>query len=553
MLRAIKLSVVPVLFLISLVTILVAIFYPTLLQNSLTPKGYTYFFGSGYLPDYYQYLSWIKSGMLGYPLVVSRLTELHEMPVIIHEVFVVTGWIAGLLHLSPYVAYFFLRIFSVVVFFLSVYALMCSITDKPMHRMILWSSFMLSAPWFVWKQGVPQIPIAWTTSFDPFGKFVLPPHHLLGLTLIIWLFLFSKSYMDTTIRPLGRLIFWGVPTLIGILNPGFLLIILIVSAMEIGVVVLSMIVRLIQKKSLVQEHDIRSLSMHGGLILATLPMLGYSQYLFSHTDPWKFMYELMRNFRPPVTFREYLLALGPMLPLSVLGYVVALMYPSSKKTLLRSLFWWGVIPLCFFPLVGTLLPMSESRLFQVYQYIPLSFVGGIGITGILMYIHNILPTKIVISISTGIIVVAACYVIPAMSVTAKTAVVSAQNQQARNYALYATDDMMAAYRFLDAKHDDSVVVAGEMVSELIPVLTPHRTILGRDDTIRHYYERRAEIFDFLNGKLSKSDVKKFIENYHVRYVLTGIDATPFSNLPYGSYGLFTQVFSQGGVAVHEVL
>jgi len=180
-------------------------------------------------------------------------------------------------------------------------------------------------------------------------------------------------------------------------------------------------------------------------------------------------------------------------------------------------------------------------------------VGGVGIIGIMTLLQKKVSGMALTIFGVTIIIATMLYVIPAMGVTVRSAIVSAQNQRATNYALYATDDMMAAYQFLDSKNDDSVVVAGEIVSGLIPVLTPHRTILGRDDTIRYYYERRAEIFDFLNGKMSKPEVMKFIATYKVRYVLTGIDAIPFSALPYGSYGLFEEVFSKGAVAVHEVL
>jgi hypothetical protein len=91
-----------------------------------------------------------------------------------------------------------------------------------------------------------------------------------------------------------------------------------------------------------------------------------------------------------------------------------------------------------------------------------------------------------------------------------------------------------------------------LVSLIVAGITPHRVLLGRDDTVRNYYQRRDEIFSFLNGKMSKMEVQEFIQTYKVRYILQGIDAPPYASLPYDGYGVFTKKFSRNAITIYEV-
>ncbi len=463
-------------------------------------------------------------------LLTSKLSELPTTPVLMHPLFLLTGHVARIVHTTPYSALFALRIVSTVIFFVSVLAVAKKILAKPTH-IVLFLVVFLTAGSLYTKEGQSILyPIPWFTGFTALGKFILPPHHLLALACIMGIILLLDK-QHTTKGFLLPLLMLGS---IGFLNPSILFV--------AYCVLLPGILRSLYKMA--QTKTIR-LSPAIILVLCTIPILAYNQYLFATTDPWKLMYELMKNFRPPVSFLDYIRSLGLVFPISL---IVLALKKSWKNMHILSLLSWVFIPIFLFPLLGTLIPMNESRLFQMYQLIPLSVLASLVLSTAFEYVSShiprVLPSFLYAVCITGIIIFS---YIPIHASWKENQSLTSWN----NYALFATQDMMNTYRFLASQNNDDVVVAGETVSLIVAALTPHRVLLGRDDTVRNYYERRAEIFDFLNGKLSKQELQSFLEKFRVRYTVFGIDTYPWSAVPYQSYGVVEKQTNIGQITIIE--
>lgn len=513
-----------------LLAILFLIFFPTIQTIHQTPSGYTYLLGNGYLPDYYQYLSWVKSGMDGNILLTSKLSELPTTPVFMHPLFLFTGHLARFVHSTPYTAFFMLRIVSTAIFYFSVLAVARKILRTP-KNMFLFLTVFLTAGSLYTKDGQSILyPIPWFTGFTVLGKFILPPHHLLALACVIGILLL----LDIQSTKKGFLLTALLLITIGFLNPSILL----VSYFILLPGILRSLLKIVQTKTFNFSPPII-------LVLLTVPLLAYNQYLFATTDPWKLMYELMKNFRPPVAFLDYIRSLGLVLPVSLIALATK---KSWKDERILSLGSWAFIPIFLFPLLGTILPMNESRLFQMYQVIPLSILAGMVIALAIGYCSTRIPRIL------SPILYAAC--IAGMFVSSFVLIEASWKESKsqvswNNYALFATDDMMRSYAYLNNQKNDDVVVAGETVSLVIAALTPHRVLLGRDDAVRNYYERRGRIFDFLNGKLSQQELKTFLTTYRVRYTVFGIDTYPWSAVPYASSGMVKNQTNIGSITIIE--
>lgn len=515
---------------LGLLGILFFIFFPTIQTIRQTPPGYTYLLGSGYLPDYYQYLSWIRSGMDGHILLTSKLSELPTAPVLMHPLFILTGHLARIVHTTPYTAFFMLRIISTAIFYFSVIAVAKKILPKPKNMLLFLAVFLTTGSLYTREGQSILYPIPWFTGFTVLGKFILPPHHLLALACVMGIILLmgkqhTKKGFLVSVLMLGA---------IGFLNPSILL----VAYCVLFPGILCSLVKIGQTKTIRFSPSII-------LVLCTIPILAYNQYLFAITDPWKLMYELMKNFRPPVAFLDYIRSLGLVFPISLIALALK---KTRKDTRILSIISWAFLPIFLFPFLGTIIPMNESRLFQMYQLIPLSILASFVLSTAFEYVSSRIPRAL------PPIVYTAC--IMGMLISSYVPIHASwkENQSLtswNNYALFATDDMMNAYRFLASQHNDDVVVAGETVSLIVAALTPHRVLLGRDDTVRKYYERRAEIFDFLNGKLTKPELQIFLSKYRVRYTIFGIDTYPWSAVPYESYGLVEKQTNIGSITIIE--
>lgn len=521
------------LFILTLI-VLVAVFTPLAINIAKTPPNTYYPLVEGFLPDFYQYNSWIRDGMSGHILLTSRYTQALQTPSLIHPLFPLAGWISRPLHLSSFTVFLLLRISSLIFFLITINALINRAFASSRSRWIATIMIVTSTSFWTMEGNARFLnirePIEWINTFSSIAKFNLPPHHLFALGLLI------TSILLLTRVPLTRrsIVKASICTVLaGFLNPSILTMFLLFWAVTASIIILTNRFRLT-----------RQLAAIGCFLLIGGAVFGYHFRLFQSVLPWSQMYTLMRAFHPQVSFPSYLQALGPALVLSVFAF---------RKNRVRNplqlfLIVWAYLPLALFPFVGNPLPINAARLFQSYQYIPLSILATQGLINLTHILGSYVPPRVS---TTFLAILLITYAIPPAIKTIKATV---DEIQPRFYNAYVPIAAINAFDFLNEKSPQgSVVLSGEYVSQMIPAFTHNRTILGRDDVAPDYYQKQKAAYAFLDGKLTPDVALQLLNQYKISYVLFGVDTRPSETIEiFHSYLFMKEVFREGPVSIVAV-
>lgn len=100
---------------------------------------------------------------------------------------------------------------------------------------------------------------------------------------------------------------------------------------------------------------------------------------------------------------------------------------------------------------------------------------------------------------------------------------------------------------------NNAVLAGQIVSNMIPAYSNNRVILGHDSSQVDFGLKLRESMAFFNGMMSIRDVPAFLRAYHIGYIIWGIDAPAFASSPYKDLPIFKAVYAQNGVSVVRVV
>lgn len=507
-------------FLILLIGVFVGVYKPLWEHIRQTPTGTLYTFAEGYLPDYYQYLSWVKDGMMGNVFLSSRYTEKVYPAALVHTVFPFIGFLGNIFGLPSYAAYTLARIISNLIFLFALVYLIKNFLPSAIERGLAY--LFLLATTGVWSldstSGKLIEAIPWSGNFNIVGKFFLPPHHLLSLTILI--IAIVKLTKVKTSKELFLAVIIGA--IGGFLNPSLLtFFFLFLFSTLLLLFMFHLIPKLLSINRLIYSNNSRGLLgpslcfiSVGGLILL------YNAYLFQNILPWSRMYTLMRGFNPPVAFSAYLMALGPTLVPAAIG----ILDPKVRNTRLGMfLMIWAFFPLLLFPFLGNPLPFNASRLFQSYQYIPLSVLGAAG----LAYVSQLL-SRLKIPPHFSLTVIILGFSLYGITPYVKGIEGIVEPIKPWHINAYIPNSAMRTFEILDNKTPpESVVLASETVSTMIPAFTHNRVLLGRDDVAPDYYEKREKAFAMLDGRFTQEEAKQFLKDYNVSYILFGLDAHQF--------------------------
>lgn len=510
-------------FLLFACIVFLAVYFPLAAHIRQTPLNTTYLYAHGYMFDYYQYLSWIKSGALGDILLTTRYTQEQFPLVLVHPLYTIAGFLLRPFVLPTHIVYLGIHITAIAVFLISLWGLIRTLFVRTSERII--ACILFAAETSTWRLTGSELiePIAWSTNFNIIGKFNIPSHHLLALACIPCILRIIVKGKGTISRFLYACC---LSIFVGFLNPSLLFpLYLCFGGIAMGI--------------LWEKQEIRrTLAWTAGIIVVSIPVFLYHIYLFHTILPWSLMYRLMLSFEPSVTFAQYILALGPLFLFALVG----LCDPQTwKKPLVRSCIAWGIVPVFLFWFVPTSIPMNHSRLFQFYQYIPLTILAE---TGILLIGKKWKAASWII-----------CFILLAYAVVPFTLTLKREIKSLKlnAYNVYIPNAAMHAFAFLDSEPLENVVLSGEYMSSIIPAVTKHRVILGRDDNAPDYYAKRDRAFSFVSGKMSENEARIFLNDYRISSILFGVDTQPFELLPYSSFPFFKEVFREGLVSIIKVI
>jgi hypothetical protein len=278
-------------------------------------------------------------------------------------------------------------------------------------------------------------------------------------------------------------------------------------------------------------------------MLCSLPGIIY--YIYTFTKILRFSVATEGIFSPVASFipiHKYFLSLGPLLLLSVGIFPIKRLW---KSPYLVPLALWGYAPILLFALAPLQLPINQWRLFQSFQQIPLAFLAAISI-------YEIARSTRIYYLIIGL----TCLVLAAYGSVAYGTQYQLQTKQSisRFINLFTPNYILRAYDYLEANTPvDSVVLAGEFTSNMIPEHTHNRVIIGHSGNNRNYEQKKKEVYVFLSGNMPFDQVPAFLRKYHVSYIVFGGDAPTYAQSPYAGLPYLHEVYNDNNyISVIEV-
>lgn len=375
-------------------------------------------------------------------------------------------------------------------------------------------AFMLSVtastwPKLVFVEGVPRFGgyMAWWSVMDSLQRITFIPHLLAGQALI--LFLLMAIADDAVIQKTGNWIVLGLLMfLLGIIfPPGYIFV-------ATALVVLSVIDWFFARGERV-DRESRNLFLKriGSRIIPVfiaLPSLLYL-LLMSTFYPWKRLSEFDILHPLPFTYTEYILAVGPILPIGLIGLFVA--WKMKEKSMRAPISW--VIAWIFLLIAFRFIPsQSPLRFSEMIPHVPL----GILASYVCFFIYRtkkypiltkksavILP---IICIVLGIGTMYSSYLWQRDFSDYKMKATYPLVPTA-SYVMYPLKDFIQAMKVIqDTTSRDSVILSETTAGNYIPVYSGNRVYVGHDNTVAAEYKKMM-VSLFFRGAMEPDQARQW--------------------------------------------
>ena len=170
---------------------------PTVYNIFRTPKNTVYSLTYNFIPDYYQFISFMKDGQNGQFALTSRFTPEVFPRKFGHIFFPVLGFLGSRMGLSLFTAFTLARVFFGIIRLAATYCLISSLT-KNMKRRITMFLMIIILPSFLDVRFIQnhldlKFFLPGITNFDVFRRITFLPHHLFAGFLTIFAFLIFTS------------------------------------------------------------------------------------------------------------------------------------------------------------------------------------------------------------------------------------------------------------------------------------------------------------------------------------------------------------------------
>ena len=501
----------PLIYWLIAVFILVSLVWDQLALKAVTPQGATYAYVSGHTGDFYGYTYMIRRGREGHLLYHNVYTPTEQPDALSHPFFHLLGLVSRPFPVSPGIVFFLARIGAFALLFWAVFFFLDRVFKREETKLLA-GVFVLTATslWHWASVGItifPTMPTTYSDYFDMFGRYTrVPPHHVVAFAcFILLLYIFGKPVIDRKNGIIAVLL----TIAIGLLQPYLVFLLGLIIGIHCGI------------SWLVQRKAPRNIVWFGGVIVTSLVMLAANAYaLHLLAEPFASIAENATGARyvNPLT---YLIALGPLTLLSIAAFGNV---REMGKTTVRLLLLWAIVPavLFFLPEVANI--TSTYRILQTYQQLPIAILAALGIEWIAGK-RAWYPALVVVLAVLPIV----CGVYPFVS-EIHEAVVTAHPE---HFNEYIPSGLMQTFSYLNSSTPaESMVLAGENLSAMVPAFTHNRVLIGEDSASTNYTEKVSATISFFQGTMTPTDALTFLKKYHIRYILFGMDSPLWENSPY---------------------
>lgn len=474
--------VLALIFLVSILGLL-PLFYQ---QFKITPFNTFFSFAHNYVPDYYQYLSWMKDGADGKFLITSRYSPQDFSPPAggqdRHPVYLfwsMLGWLTGRLTANMAYGYTVARIILALAKMLTLYLFMARILKQSNQRR--WAFFLaLFLPPFYQLKPLSLI-LPNITSIDPLQRIFFLPHDSAALICLL-----LASLKFPKIRPAVILFLMSA-----VINPAMTLMFLLFWGVGVGITFL-------------QKPSLRKKLFLGGLAIALTsgPIIFYYQKLFQSTLPFSWFFSQQKSVQL-TDFKGFLLLAGPAL---ILAFFSLRDFWRQKSYLANLTLSWAILPFLLFPLIGKQLPLSQERLFEMSFFIPLA----------------ILSTQTIIKLSRKInprliLLILIIFATPYFYLSVKN---QAETFDRPFFNVYIPRPTLEAFAWLDKNTpDESVVVSSYYTANMIPAFAHNKVFFGHDFVTYQAKQRLLDLDYIYNPGSDPAKIREIFNLYQVKYLL----------------------------------
>jgi len=505
-----------ILFLTFLITVsgLSSLFYN---QFRVAPPNTVYTFAHNYVPDYYQYLSWMKDGADGKILITSRYSPDNFTRKPAYLFYPLLGWISGKLGLPLFLGYTIARIFLSLFKLGIIFWLISQIFSRSAERKLAFFLALFLPPFY--KLFPFQMLRRDITSLDILQRTFFLPHNLATTIFIlagsicinIYIGASNKKARVSKFLILASIFFF----LASVTNPAMLAI----FYLFLGV---ALLITFLQKPS-------RKL-ITGSLVAFSPGFLAiiFYQHLFSHFLPFSWLFNQQKNVILMTNLKDYFLNCGPVIfffPFAVLPFL------KIKKFLANFVLSWGIIPFLIFPLLGKVLPFSQERFFEISHFIPLAILASAGFYSLTNLIKK---EKMKIVTQRGLVAVLVIFVLPYLWFSLRSQI----DLFAKPYYfnIFIPKSTLEAFSWLDKNTpDESVVAAGFYTSNMLPTFSHNKVVFGHEFVTYKAPERKADTETILGQDTPPPQILELLRKNQIRYLLVNLErplsSTNLSALP----------------------
>lgn len=480
-----------------------------------------------YYTDYNFYLSRIREGLEGRVTVQEKYTSEKHQRSLIQIFYLSLGWAGRMVRIPPNQAHYPYHIARIVLGFTLLWVLslcIASLWKQTLWRIIAFFVVVTASSWPDWQSSLARGHLVgymqWWTVVDPLQRITFIPH-LLASQLIILGITYVLCKRDTVLKA-NQWVFLGILGLaLGFIFPPGLLFLY-------GILFFILVFRWIEHLSTKTNRDqffyiIIGISI---LILISIPALVYYS-LFLPLDPWKRL--VVINLRPTgFTFREYVLAIGPVLPFGIFGILLALFRHERR---MYGFISWTFAWLTALFVLTFLKRINPIRITEIAPQIPLGLFTVYGCYAVYTMLKNKRNMVFRIATTTIIVLIISIVTVGILmmygSFKAQKAFITQKVQathplvHGNNIVMYPLTDFMGAIAYLETHADRSAIVLSELTAgNYIPVYSGNTVYIGQDNTV-NAEEKKVKVVHFFRGEMSPHDAYVWLTKEGISYVFYG--------------------------------
>lgn len=461
-----------------------------------------------YWPDFNLYLSKIRQGWEGRFLAKEVYSSEPHQGSLIQIFYVNLGHAGKILGLDPNFSYQLGRLILTPTVLLVIFLLCQYIFKNTLWQILGFILVVMSGsfPRFITDQAgqmTVQRYMEWWSNIDSLQRIAFIPHILFGQAVSFGL-LYILMKKDWKVSWKGVAVYAGVGNILGLVFPPSLL---TLNATVILVVIINII-------------KTRNVKIGSLLLFAVALSLPSQIYIWTLTKeiPWIALVNVHRINHMLVPFNEYLLALGPIVILAVIGIIIALI---KKEKNVRPLILWLIVTYGFTILFTHYKEQSPLRFTQTGVHIPLGILGTYA-----LFQSKKIINKTIVYIFITLYIVENIFIMKLswdwqelfISVRAKA------NIPAVPYppqTLHPLKNWMTAIRWIGTNTNKNDVVLAEFsAGNYIPAYTGNTVYLGQVNTY-DYDKKYALLQKFFRGEMTWNEAQEFLKTGNIRYVFFG--------------------------------